>query len=96
MEFLLAIVLLALVAAFVTVPLRRKPGEEVDPEASERAELEARKEAKYREIRDAEGDHASGKLGDEDFKRLDRDLRGEAIEILKRIDKLDAAAERLH
>lgn len=90
MELLLAIVLLALVAAFVSVPLRRKPAEDADPEASERAELQARKEAKYREIRDAQGDHASGKLSDEDFRRLDHDLRGEAIEILKRIDKLES------
>lgn len=90
MELLLALVLLALVAAFVSGPLRRDPAlEDPDPEASERAELEARKEAKYREIRDAEGDHASGKLSDEDFRRLDRDLRAEAIEVLKRIDKLD-------
>jgi hypothetical protein len=89
-SFLIAIVLLALVAAFVSVPLRRKSVADADPLASERAELEARKEAKYREIRDTAGDHASGKLSDEDFRRLDRDLRGEAIAILKRIDKLES------
>ncbi len=32
-----------------------------------RTEADARKEAKYREIRDAELDHAAGKLSDEDF-----------------------------
>ena len=56
---------------------------------AERAELEARKEAKYRQIRDAEADRASGKLTEEDFRRINRELRGEAIEILKRIDKLE-------
>ncbi len=45
-------------------------------------ELEALKEAKYREIRDAELDHAAGKLSDEDFALLDAELRREAIEIL--------------
>jgi cytochrome c-type biogenesis protein CcmF len=45
-------------------------------------ELEALKEAKYREIRDAELDHAAGKLSDEDFALLDAELRKEAIEIL--------------
>ncbi len=45
-------------------------------------ELEALKEAKYREIRDAELDHAAGKLSDEDFALLDAELRKEAVAIL--------------
>jgi hypothetical protein len=90
MEFALALVLLVLVAAFVTAPLRRAPQpDDADPVEAERAELEARKEAKYREIRDAEADRASGKLSAEDFSRINRELRAEAIEILKRIDRLD-------
>lgn len=90
MELLLAIVLLAFVAAFVSVPLRRAAGgDESDPTEAKRAELEARKAVKYREIRDAEADRASGKLTDEDFRRIDRELRGEAVEILKRIDRLE-------
>jgi hypothetical protein len=44
--------------------------------------------AKYQQIRDAETDRAAGKLSEEDFQRLDRELRAEAIEILKRIDRL--------
>jgi cytochrome c-type biogenesis protein CcmF len=47
-----------------------------------RSEADARKEAKYREIRDAELDHAAGKLSDEDFAVLDTELREEALEIL--------------
>ncbi|HEV2789948.1 MAG TPA: cytochrome c-type biogenesis CcmF C-terminal domain-containing protein [Solirubrobacterales bacterium] len=47
-----------------------------------RTEADARKEAKYREIRDAELDHAAGKLSDEDFTALDAELRREALEIL--------------
>jgi cytochrome c-type biogenesis protein CcmF len=49
-------------------------------------ELEALKEAKYREIRDAELDHAAGKLSDEDFALLDAELRREAVAILDRAD----------
>jgi cytochrome c-type biogenesis protein CcmF len=49
------------------------------------SELEALKEAKYREIRDAELDHAAGKLSDEDFALLDAELRNEAVEILDRV-----------
>jgi len=47
-----------------------------------RTEADARKEAKYREIRDAELDHAVGKLSDEDFAVVDAELREEALEIL--------------
>jgi cytochrome c-type biogenesis protein CcmF len=46
------------------------------------SEQEALKEAKYREIRDAELDHAAGKLSDRDFALLDAELRSEAVEIL--------------
>ena len=89
MEFVLAVVIVVLVAWFVTAPLRdREPAREVDPAAAELADLDARKAAKYRQIRDAEADHAAGKLTDEDFRRLDRELRAEAIDILKRIDRL--------
>lgn len=95
MELLLGaaiVLLLVLVPVFVGWPVfRRERGrgeEEVDRADAELAELEARKDAKYREIRDAEADRASGKLTDEDFQRLDRELRREAIEILKRIDRL--------
>jgi hypothetical protein len=90
---LLALVVLA-AAWFVTAPLRRPPpadAAEDDPGAgTELADLEARKEAKYREIRDAQLDHAQGKLTDEDFERIDAELRAEAIEILKGIDRAAA------
>jgi hypothetical protein len=83
-EVLIGAVLFALVAAFVLVPLRRpreKGGE--DPRV---ADLESRKEAKYREIRDTELDHAAGKLDDEDFRRQDAELRRDAVAILKELD----------
>ena len=44
-------------------------------------------EAKYREIRDAELDHSTGKLSDGDYEELDRNLRAEAIEILRALDR---------
>ena len=94
MEFLIAVVLLVALAWFVSGPLRRPPGEDdadarvEDPRV---ADLEAQKEAKYREIRDAELDHAQGKLSDEDWRRQDSGLRREAIAILKQLDELEAA-----
>jgi hypothetical protein len=91
MEVLLAILIVAAVAVFVTVPLRRAAdggGEGTATEDPRRAELEARKEAKYREIRDAELDHAQGKISREDWARLDAQLRREAIAILRELDEL--------
>ena len=89
MELLLAIVIVVLVAVFVSAPLRARVGDrDEDPAAGELAELEARKQARYREIRDLEADRVSGKLTEDDFLRLDRELRREAVDILKRIDRL--------
>jgi hypothetical protein len=95
MEFALAAVLLALVVAFVVGrPLLRGP--EVDRREDERrAALDAAKESKYREIRDAELDFQMGKLNEGDYRTTDRELRGQAIEILRELDALtpeDAAS----
>ena len=56
----------------------------------ERDQLEAAREAKYREIRDAELDYRTGKLSPEDYEAVDRSLRAEAIEILRRLDAAGA------
>lgn len=58
-----------------------------------RAELEAAREAKYREIRDSELDFRTGKLSAEDFAAIDGQLRGEAIAILDRLEALDPDAD---
>ena len=85
----LLVIFAALVAvvAIVAAPLRGGRRERVRGEAEDRiAELEARKEAKYREIRDAEMDARTGKLSEDDHRALDRQLRAEAVEILKALD----------
>jgi hypothetical protein len=89
MEFLLVLSVLAVIVLVVTSPLR--PGHAAAAEAAqaaERDELEAERDAKYREIRDAEMDHRTGKLSDADWRALDRTLRAEAVEILRRLDAL--------
>jgi hypothetical protein len=88
-EYALALlVLVAIVAVVLTLPLRRR-GEEERREETRVAELEAAKEAKYREIRDAELDHQMGKLSRDDWRAVDRDLRAEAIGILRELDRLE-------
>jgi type II secretory pathway component PulM len=90
LEYVLAlIVLLALVAIVVIRPLTRDVSQDEQRYDARRAQLEAAKEAKYREIRDAELDHQMGKLSDEDYKAVDRELRAEAIAILRDLDSLD-------
>ena len=92
MDVLLVLAVLVAVVLLIAAPLRAGRGaeEEVEP-AARRADLEAAKEAKYREIRDAELDHRTGKVTREDWERLDASLRAEALDILHRIDALEAA-----
>jgi hypothetical protein len=96
LEFLLVMLVLALIVWLVSGPLRAVRAPEVGAETrlaeAEVAELEAERDAKYREIRDAELDRRVGKLSEADWKAIDRSLRAEAVEILRR---LDAAEERL-
>ena len=84
---LVILAVLVAVVAIVSAPLRGGTPERVRSDAEDEvAELEARKEAKYREIRDAEMDARTGKLSEEDHRVLDRQLRAEAVEILKALD----------
>ena len=92
-EFAIALVVLLLAAWFVSAPLRRRQPEEAS-EDPELADLEARKQAVYRQIRDAELDRAQGKLSESDWRRIDAELRREAIEILRASDAADVAQRR--
>jgi hypothetical protein len=99
----LVLVLVAAVVAVVGAPLRRaraqegRTGDVARPTAGElagqplaptRDDLEAAREAKYREIRDTELDFRTGKLSRDDYETIDADLRAEAIAILDRIEEL--------
>ena len=90
MEFVLILAVVAGAVLAVTGPLRGRRRETDERLESERAELDALKEAKYREIRDAELDYRTGKLSETDWKSIDRTLRAEAVEILKRLDQLES------
>lgn len=101
---ILALVLLALVVLLVGAPLRaarRSAGEtqtggsrlpESDSEQMEHADLDAEREAKYREIRDTELDYRTGKLSSEDYEAIDAQLRAEALEILDRVQAAEGEA----
>ena len=86
----LALALIAVVVLVITAPLRAAPPP-ADPGSPEqttrdRQQLEVAREAKYREIRDAELDYRTGKLSREDYEAVDGALRAEAVEILDRLE----------
>lgn len=91
LEALLFVLFAGATAAFVTRPFWGGGPHSVaeDPQV---AALEAARDHKFREIRDAETDLATGKLTPEDFDRVSADLRSEAAGLLK---QLDEARERL-
>ena len=94
MSALIAALLIAALVAFVvwllSAPFRSRGAVAPPPDSDERRALESAKEAKYAEIRDNETDFRTGKLSDEDFRALNRQLRAEAVEILRAIDELDS------
>jgi hypothetical protein len=89
--YVLVLIVLAGAVYLISAPLRaaRRPDGRAG-EAPDVAELEAARDAKYREIRDAELDVRTGKLSDEDYAALDGSLRAEAVEILHRLDEARA------
>jgi hypothetical protein len=93
-DVLLPVLLLAAAVAFVVLVPLRSPSAARDDVADLRADLEAQKESKYREIKDAELDFRMGKLSEEDWRSLDRELRAHAIEILKQLDRFPGNGQR--
>ena len=92
---LIALVILALGLWFVGQPLRSRVAEQDDLHDEGRiADLEAARDAKYRQIRDLEMDYRTGKLSDEEWRSIDRELRGEAVEVLHELDQLVPPEQR--
>ena len=87
---MVAVALLAL--ALIAGPLRRPRSTADVRESPARAELQSAKEARLREIREAELDRRTGKLAEEDWESLDSALRADAVRIMRRLDALDRGA----
>ncbi len=83
------VALLAIVLAVVAAPLRAdRAGAAAQAEEAEARALEAARDAKYREIREAELDFRMGKLSEGDWRAQDRQLRREAVDLLRRLDEV--------
>ncbi len=89
MEFVYFALFLAAVSAFVSYPFWGKWRATVSEDPAIAA-LEAAREAKYREIRDAEVDLKTGKLTQEDYDRVNSELRSDAVAILRELDEARA------
>jgi hypothetical protein len=86
MYFLIVLGVLFVVVLVVSAPLRNQRARR-PIDSTELADLDAARDAKYREIRDAELDRRTGKLSEDDYQAIDQTLRGEAIEILHALDR---------
>ncbi len=80
--------MVTIVVSFLAWPILKGVDERVVD--AERAELEDAKQAKYREIKDAELDRKSGRMTEEQWLTTDRELRREAMQILAKIDTIGA------
>jgi hypothetical protein len=88
MEIVLVLAVIAVAVFIIAGPLRQRPEGAGRGPSAERSDLEAAREAKFREIREAELDYRTGKLSREDWRALDATLRAEAVELLRRLDAL--------
>jgi hypothetical protein len=85
-EIVLVLILAGVAVLAISAPLRGRAQREAASRA-ERSDLEAARDTKYAEIRDAELDYRTGKLSEADWRALDRQLRREAVELLHRLDE---------
>src|ERR1700742_755114 len=89
LQYLLVLVVLAIALYVISGPLLSARRASAIASDDVRA-LEAARDSKLQEIRDAEMDMRTGQLSDEDHRAIDGSLRSEAVQILERLD--DAVA----
>lgn len=87
-QVLLSLAMISAVVIFLAWPLIHGVDETVVD--AERAELEDAKQSKYREIKDAELEYKAGRMTEQQWNETDKELRREAMQILKDIDTLGA------
>jgi type II secretory pathway component PulM len=85
LQYLLVLAVLAIALYAISQPLLSARRASAIASDDVRA-LEAARDSKLQEIRDAEMDMRTGKLSDEDYQAIDGALRSEAVQILERLD----------
>ena len=87
-----SVLLAAGAVCFVLAPLFRRDAaerERLTAVTSERQELHSKREMALAALRDLEDDRQTGKIDDDDYRRLEATLSARAVEILKRLDELE-------
>ncbi len=88
LQVLLTLAMISVVVTFLAWPVLRGVDEQVVD--ADRRELEDAKQSKYREIKDAELEYKAGRMTEAQWRETDRELRAEAMLILREIDTLGA------
>lgn len=88
-----AALLVLAVVIFLLHPMLTGLRASLSREADEPTEAEARRRVALLALRDVEYDHATGKLGDEDYHALRRELAAEALAALQEVEA-EAAQDR--
>ena len=93
---IIGILLTALTMLYISHPLWRKKKLKVSYELNHQAEdLQSRKEAIYAAIRDIEFDYKMGKLSEDDYHELHEQYKGEAIDIMKQVDRVTLSTSKI-
>jgi hypothetical protein len=85
------IALTALATWFIVAPLRRTIVDEDDSQNQALTNLALERENVYDSIRDLQADFEMGKIDAEDYERIQKELRSEAVELLRRARAREAA-----
>ncbi len=88
LQVLLTLAMISVVVSFLAWPVLHGVDEQVVD--ADRRELEDAKQSKYREIKDAELEYKAGRMTEAQWSETDRELRNEAMLILREIDTLGA------
>jgi hypothetical protein len=88
----ITVVLAAAAVWYVLAPLWRRIPAPDEGAAADRARLVEERETALRALRDLALDHATGKMSDADFDALRSRQEAAAIDALRRLDAMDAAA----
>jgi hypothetical protein len=85
MEVAAFMALLVIAGLWVAAPLRRPAAN--TPDDLDVPALEAERDARLAAVRDAELDRLTGKLSAEDHRTLDAELRAEALDAIRALDR---------
>ena len=91
---LLSLLLAAVIVYWIVAPLFRADAaeaERISAAVSEERDLRSRRQMLMAALKDLEDDRATGKVDQNDYSQMKKELSTEAIEIMKQLDAMDEA-----